>query len=104
MTTKSMIVAGIMSGTSLDGVDVAIVEISAGTGSLQVKTLGVCTRPYPEDLRAALLAVSNHETHTRDIARLHFLRAAGYDKPFTALEDGVGRYVNHFLSQPDPYR
>ncbi len=37
-------------------------------------------------------------------AKMEHLRAAGYDKPFTALEDGVGRYVNHFLSQPDPYR
>ena len=32
------------------------------------------------------------------------LRAAGYAKAFTALEDGVARYVRDFLSQPDPYR
>ncbi len=103
-----MRVAGIMSGTSLDGVDVAIVEISAGTGSLQVKTLGVCTRPYPEDLRAALLAVSNHETHTRDIARLHFLlpqiyaecffeccRVAGIDPSTVELIGSHGQTIYH---------
>ncbi len=37
-------------------------------------------------------------------ARTERLRAAGYDRPFTGLEDGVGRYVRDFLSAPDPYR
>ncbi|MFA7456761.1 MAG: ADP-glyceromanno-heptose 6-epimerase [Micavibrio sp.] len=32
------------------------------------------------------------------------LRAAGYDKPFTELEDGVGQYVRDYLAKPDPYR
>ena len=31
------------------------------------------------------------------------LRAAGYDKPFTELEDGIGKYVRDFLSKSDPY-
>lgn len=37
-------------------------------------------------------------------ARIERLRAAGYDRPFTALEDGVRRYVVDHLSQADPYR
>jgi ADP-L-glycero-D-manno-heptose 6-epimerase len=32
------------------------------------------------------------------------LAAAGWTKPFTALEDGVADYVGRFLSQPDPWR
>ena len=32
------------------------------------------------------------------------LRQAGYDKPFTSLEDGIGDYVRRYLSQADPYR
>ncbi len=32
------------------------------------------------------------------------LKAAGYAKPMTGLEDGVGDYVTRYLSQPDPYR
>ncbi len=32
------------------------------------------------------------------------LRQAGYDKPFTSLEDGIGDYARRFLSQADPYR
>lgn len=32
------------------------------------------------------------------------LRAAGYDKPFTDLEEGVRRYVQDFMSKSDQYR
>ncbi len=32
------------------------------------------------------------------------LRAAGYDKPFTSLEDGIKIYVDKYLSKEDPYR
>lgn len=32
------------------------------------------------------------------------LRAAGYTKPFTELEDGVRRYVQDFMADEDPYR
>ena len=32
------------------------------------------------------------------------LRAAGYTADFTALEDGVARYVQDYLNTPDPYR
>jgi ADP-L-glycero-D-manno-heptose 6-epimerase len=37
-------------------------------------------------------------------ARMDRLRSAGYESPFTSLEDGVGDYVRAYLSQPDPYR
>jgi ADP-L-glycero-D-manno-heptose 6-epimerase len=37
-------------------------------------------------------------------ARMERLRAAGYVKPFTALEDGVTAYVRHYLETVDPYR
>jgi anhydro-N-acetylmuramic acid kinase len=84
-----------MSGTSLDGVDVAIVDIAAVDltaqgSSLEVKTLGACTKPYPDDLRAALLAVSNHETQTREIARLHFLLPQLYAECFFECCRGAG--------------
>ncbi|GBQ90971.1 ADP-L-glycero-D-manno-heptose-6-epimerase [Acetobacter nitrogenifigens DSM 23921 = NBRC 105050] len=36
-------------------------------------------------------------------ADLSRLRAAGYDRPFTSLEDGVTRYVRDYLAGSDPY-
>lgn len=37
-------------------------------------------------------------------ARMGRIKACGYDKPFTSLEDGVSAYVNLYLSRPDRYR
>jgi len=37
-------------------------------------------------------------------ARMDRLRAAGYSKPFTGLEVGVGEYIGNYLSREDPYR
>lgn len=37
-------------------------------------------------------------------APMERLRAAGYAAPFTSLEEGVRRYVQDHLAQPDPYR
>jgi ADP-L-glycero-D-manno-heptose 6-epimerase len=37
-------------------------------------------------------------------ARMEKLRAAGFGRPSTPLEVGVRRYVEDFLSRPDPYR
>jgi hypothetical protein len=32
------------------------------------------------------------------------LCGASYDRPFTSIEDSVGRYVEYYLATPDPYR
>ncbi|MEW5208151.1 hypothetical protein, partial [Bacillus cereus] len=32
------------------------------------------------------------------------LRAAGYDRPMTTLEDGIADYVQRYLATDDPYR
>jgi ADP-L-glycero-D-manno-heptose 6-epimerase len=37
-------------------------------------------------------------------ARMERLRAAGFDRPFTTLEDGIARYVRGYLATDDPYR
>jgi len=62
-----------MSGTSLDGVDVAVVDISRKRGGVRVEPVAFHTTPYPKLVREAILAVSNAMTHTAIIARLNFL-------------------------------
>ena len=64
-----MKIAGVMSGTSLDGIDVAIVEIRGK----RIQPLAFSSTPYPKQVREAILGVSNAMTHTAPIARLHFL-------------------------------
>jgi anhydro-N-acetylmuramic acid kinase len=58
-----------MSGTSLDGIDVAVVEIARS----RIQPLFFKTVPYSKPVREALLSVSSGMTHTAVIARLHFL-------------------------------
>jgi anhydro-N-acetylmuramic acid kinase len=59
---KSMIVAGVMSGTSADGVDVAICRISADKrGTPRLKLLGHRSFNYDKKLRATILAAAGGE-------------------------------------------
>src|ERR1035438_6827643 len=67
-----MRVAGVMSGTSLDGIDVAVVEIRGRGVNQQVETIGFTSTPYPAAVRAAILGVSACATHTAAISRLNF--------------------------------
>src|SRR3954453_3572331 len=69
-----MRVAGIMSGTSLDGIDVAIVELP------KVRTLKFLSTPYPAKIRERLLAVSNAVTPPSEISRLNYEIAELYAK------------------------
>lgn len=78
---KPVLMAGIMSGTSLDGIDAVVVEIDGAP----IHTLGFVSVPYPKDVREALLAVSNCETHTREISRLNFLLPELYAAAFQAV-------------------
>lgn len=68
-----MRVAGLMSGTSLDGIDVAIVDIEGRGRSRRIRLLAFSCVPYPERVRRAILGVSNAQTHTAVISRLNFL-------------------------------
>jgi anhydro-N-acetylmuramic acid kinase len=83
-----MRVAGIMSGTSLDGIDVAIVDIAGRGWTQRVQTVALGSTPYPRAVRQALLAVSNCETHTAEISRLNFLLGELYAKAVLSVCQG----------------
>ena len=69
-----MRVAGVMSGTSLDGIDVAIVDIRGRS----VETIGFQSTPYSAELRAEILGVSDTTTTTGAISRLNYRLAELY--------------------------
>jgi ADP-L-glycero-D-manno-heptose 6-epimerase len=53
-----------------------------------------------EDMPAALVNVYQYHTE----APMARLRAAGFEREFTSLEQGVADYVRNFLAAADPYR
>ena len=78
MTAKPMIVAGVMSGTSADGIDVAVVRISRGK-RISLKLLAHEAFPYPAALRRAVLAAMNaSKTSTAELARLNWRLGLAY--------------------------
>lgn len=83
-----MRVAGIMSGTSLDGIDVAVVDITGRGWTKKVATVATASRPYPKRVRDALLGVSNRQTHTAEISRLNFLLGELYAQAVLAAGAG----------------
>lgn len=74
-----MIAVGIMSGTSLDGVDAALVEITPSRSSYKIALLDFASRPYDAKLRAALQnALPPHRGSAAEIASLHPALGSAY--------------------------
>src|SRR3954464_11135463 len=69
-----MIIAGVMSGTSADGIDVAIARIFGRDLSLRFDLLHHFHLPYSRPVRNFILAQMNSSSaNVADLARLNFL-------------------------------
>jgi anhydro-N-acetylmuramic acid kinase len=91
MAAKTMIVAGVMSGTSADGVDVALARISPGP---RLRVLGHLGFPYPKSVRADVQrAMEGAPMAAAEFSRLHWRLGEIYadcvEKTCDSL--GVGR-------------
>jgi anhydro-N-acetylmuramic acid kinase len=91
MTAKNMIVAGVMSGTSADGIDVALVEMRVGKAVGGKKwpfhLFGYAKYPYPRRVRAAVLAAMNASgASVADLSRLNFLLGELYSDAVLAAQ------------------
>jgi anhydro-N-acetylmuramic acid kinase len=110
-----MIVAGVMSGTSADGIDVALVRISSASRvhfQPRVKLLGHAAFPYHRDVRRAVLSAMNaSRASVADLARLNFLLAELYaeavlatQKRFDFKAELVGCHGQTLYHQGEPER
>ncbi len=97
MSKDAMLVAGVMSGTSADGINVALVRIGRGQSSrspqslaprgLRIQLLGHTEHAYPAKVRAAILAAMNAESASvADLARLNFLLGELYAEAVLATQ------------------
>jgi len=103
MRRKDMIVAGVMSGTSADGINVALVRITetAAAGSRahehprNIELLGHAEYSYPIKVQAAILAAMNAaQTSVADLARLNFLLGELYSDAILSTERQFRRKAN----------
>jgi anhydro-N-acetylmuramic acid kinase len=82
---KSMIVAGVMSGTSADGIDVALVKISPSAHQPKLKLLAHHSVSYPRTLRNAVLSAMNaQQTSAAELARLNWRLGIAYAEAINA--------------------
>jgi anhydro-N-acetylmuramic acid kinase len=91
-----MIVAGIMSGTSADGINVALIRIMwrgrprprvSSSSQLAFKFLAQAEYPYPKPVRQAVLeAMNGKQASVANLARLNFLLAELYAEAVLATQ------------------
>jgi anhydro-N-acetylmuramic acid kinase len=118
-TSQSLVVAGIMSGTSADGMDLALVKISQKerAGGVRIKLLAHRAFPWPKSLRLAILAAmagqsDQQTTSTPELARLNWRLGIAYAEALSSLIDSTkirpaligchGQTVYH-QGTPGPY-
>lgn len=85
-----MIVAGVMSGTSADGIDVALVRVMGGGFRTRFELLSHKAFAYPTPVRKAVLAAMNAKSASvADLARLNFLLAELYADAVLAAQQSA---------------
>jgi anhydro-N-acetylmuramic acid kinase len=128
-SAKSMIVAGVMSGTSADGIDVALVRISPISGLRStsgtiagisgrgrplhtIELVGHAAFPYPPHVRRAILSAMNAKSvSVADLSRLNSLLGELYadavlatQKQFRLKADLVGCHGQTLYHQGEAQR
>jgi anhydro-N-acetylmuramic acid kinase len=71
---RARLAVGLMSGTSMDGVDAALVEIGGAAERPRVRLRAFITLPYPPWVRERLLGIAGQkQTSAGEISQLNFL-------------------------------
>lgn len=129
MTRKEMIVAGVMSGTSADGINVALVRIGPDVGLRarfsapqtvrgrgrerhNLELLSHAEYAYPRSVRAAILGAMNADkANVAELARLNFLLGELYanavlatQRRFRLRAELVGCHGQTLYHQSEPHR
>ncbi len=111
-----MIVIGLISGTSADGIDAAAVEVTGAPPDVRARLLRFETVPWPDRLRAAIFEAFRPETSGVDrlchlnfqvgeqfaLAARHVAEAAGLTLDGVDLISSHGQTVWHAVGPNDP--
>jgi anhydro-N-acetylmuramic acid kinase len=101
-------VIGLMSGTSVDGVDAALVRVSGSRRETVAELLHFVTYPFPEALRQRVLDVSHGTGNAEEVSRLNVglghlfadaaeavLTASGISRALLDIVASHGQTVSH---------
>jgi len=89
---ESRLVVGLMSGTSVDGIDAALVEIAGHGATARVKLLAFDSYPFPPALRAKVFRLFNpKEARIDAICQLDFLLGELFAAAVDRLLQDCGR-------------
>lgn len=92
---QKKLVIGLMSGTSVDGIDAALVEIKGNGINTKIRQLFFKTYPYPKGLKELILKNSLRDTsNVEDICRLNFLIGKLFAKAALNLCKDFGISIN----------
>ena len=70
---ETLRVIGLMSGTSADGMDAVLTEITGAGLQTRVRTLGFVSLPYTDEERRTIIRLASGETGgTRELTQFHF--------------------------------
>ncbi len=109
------VVAGVMSGTSLDGSDVAIARIAGSGRGLEIEQLAFASTPYPPALREALHRNAEAATsNVRGLSQLNALLGRLFADAVAAVADEAGLgdalalvgshgHTVHHVPVPEPF-
>jgi anhydro-N-acetylmuramic acid kinase len=89
---QEFLAVGLMSGTSMDGIDAALVRVPASRESTDVDLLAFGSEPYTDGLRASLMEIAfGGQCTAEDVATLHTSVAVSFANAFFAVcrEGGV---------------
>jgi anhydro-N-acetylmuramic acid kinase len=112
---RKRLVVGLMSGTSADGVDAALVEIEGASTEMRLRMLAFETYPYPQEIAAAVRALK--DGNTRDVCEMNFrlgelfaqaalnvIKQAGLKPTDVHLIGSHGQTIYHLPDVPPPSR
>lgn len=84
-------VLGLMSGTSVDGIDAALVEIGGTDEAPEVRLVAFEDRPWPEEVRRQIFPLFRPETATVDkIGYMNFLMGEIYAQSVSSVVEKAG--------------
>src|ERR1700686_5745233 len=101
-----MRIIGLMSGTSLDGIDAAAIDVDERDGRLHLKLTGFAPTPYAPALHAQVRpAMPPAPGSTAEVSRLHAAVGEAFASAALALADHAGFAMRsvQLIGSPRPH-